>query len=307
MPSALSRAQLPPLLMALFCIVAWGLSYAAIRVTVREIPPLTLACLRHLGAAALLWPIVRWRPGRRTIASGDRWRVLGMALSGVTLYFACENYGLALTTASHGALIIAVIPLCTELVIARRRRRLPGSLTWLGTSLALAGVTLLVGLGTGEAELSGDLLMFGAVASWVVYTFLVESMGQRYPRLLLTCAIMLYGGLTLLPGMAWELLRSPLTAPSPAAWSGLVFLTVICSALGYLFWNSAIPALGPSATNNLLYLLPLVGVLGGVFLLGEPLSPAIFLAGGLILSGVLFVRRDQQAPPAVATGALDAG
>jgi len=300
------KSQLAPLLMALFCIVAWGLSYAAIRVTVREVPPLTLACLRHLGAAALLWPLVRWRSGGQTIAPRDRWQVLGMALSGISCYFAFENYGLSLTTASHGALIIAVIPLCTELVLARRNRRLPGPLTWCGTAAALTGVFLLVGLGEGESSLSGDLLMFGAVASWVVYTFLVERMGNRYPRLLLTKAIMLYGGLTLLPATFWELLRAPLVMPSPAAWGGLAFLTVLCSALGYYFWNTAIPALGPSATNTLLYLLPLVGVLGGVVLLGEPLSPAVFLGGGLILGGVLLARRGQQPAPTTSAGALDA-
>jgi drug/metabolite transporter (DMT)-like permease len=286
-----------PLLMALFCIVAWGLSYAAIRITVQEIPPLTLACLRHLVAAGLLWPLVRWRSGRQTIAAGDRWKVFAMGLSGISGYFAFENYGLSLTTASHGALIIAVIPLCTELVIARRKRRLPPTSTWLGTLTALLGVGLLVGLGEGEASLAGDLLMFGAVASWVAYTFLVEGMGNRYPKLLLTRQIMCYGGLTLLPGMLWELCRAPLLNPSPAAWSGLAFLTILCSALGYVFWNTAIPALGPSATNNLLYFLPLVGVLGGVILLGEPLSAAVFCGGGLILAGVLLARAGQTPVP----------
>jgi len=294
MTSSPPQTRLVPLLMALFCIVAWGLSYAAIRVTVQEIPPLTLACLRHLAAAALLWPLVRWRSGRQEIAGTDRWKIFAMGLSGISCYFAFENYGLLQTTASHGALIIAVIPLCTELVIARRKHQLPPLTTWFGTAAALLGVGLLVGLGEGQASLAGDLLMFGAVASWVVYTFLVENIGHRYPKLLLTRQIMFYGGLTLLPGMIWELLRSPLAAPSPAAWGGLAFLTILCSALGYFFWNTAIPALGPSATNTLLYLLPLVGVLGGVLLLGEPFSVAVCTGGGLILAGVLLARRGQR-------------
>ncbi len=285
------RRPLGPLFMALFCIVAWGLSYAAIRATVREIPPLTLACLRHLGAAVLLWPLVRWRTGRQSIAPADRMKVLAMGLSGIGCYFAFENYGLLLTTASHAALIIAVIPLATELVLARRSRRLPHPAVWLGTVTALAGVGFLVGLGQGEASLAGDLLMLGAVASWTIYTFLIEGMGHRYPKLLLTRQIMLYGGLTLLPGMLWETARGPLVMPSAVAWGGLAFLTIVCSALGYYFWNTAIPALGPSATNNLLYFLPLVGVIGGVLLLGEPLSTAIFSGGGLILAGVLIARR----------------
>lgn len=301
------KNQYVPLSMALFCVLVWGISYAAIRFTVQEIPPLTLACLRHLGGAMLLWPLVRFRSGREiSIAPKDRGMILAMALSGISCYFAFENYGLKLTTASHAALIIAVIPLGTELVLAWRHRRLPGRGIWLGTAAALTGVIVLVSTSSGEASLSGDLLMFGAVGSWVVYTFLVERSGNRYPRLLLTRQIMWYGGLTLIPGMIWELTSAPLVMPSPTAWGGFIFLTVVCSALGYVFWNSAIPALGPSRTNTLLYLLPLVGVCGGVILLDEPLDNSLFAGGGLVLAGVFLAGRSRR-PKATETEVEDAG
>ena len=46
--------------------------------------------------------------------------------------------------------------------------------------------------------LAGDLLMLGAVASWIVYTFLIQRYARRYPGLLLTRQLMLYGALALL-------------------------------------------------------------------------------------------------------------
>jgi drug/metabolite transporter (DMT)-like permease len=54
------------------------------------------------------------------------------------------------TTASNGALIIATIPLCTEIVAALRRRRMP-SMVLFGSCLALVGVAVLVGPGAGSA------------------------------------------------------------------------------------------------------------------------------------------------------------
>lgn len=280
--------------MALFCVLAWGVSYAVIRDTVQQIPPLTLACLRHILGAILIWPLVRMRCGRIRIPWRDQLFILGLALSGVTLYFGFENHSLKLTSASHGALLIALIPLGTELVTALRKRQAPALIVWIGTLAALAGVTILVGSSDGVATLTGDLLMLGAVVSWIIYTFGIARFSGRYPGLLLTRQIMLFGALSLLPGMAYELAGAPLPQPDPGAWLGLLFLTVICSVVGYDFWNRAVPALGPNLTNTLLYLLPMVGVIAGIFALDEPVTDELFIGGGLILCGVVLAGKGQR-------------
>ena len=285
--SVVSASTFWPLCMALFCIVVWGLSYAVIRASVQEIPPMGLACSRFILASLLLWPFVRsqWRP----IARQDRLPLLALGLTGVTIYFAFENYGLKYTTASHGALIIATIPLCTELVAALRRRQGLAWQTVLAACVALAGVFVLVRPGAdAEASLFGDLLMLGAVGSWVCYSFLVEKTSGRYPNLQVTQIIMLIGLLTFLPGAVGEILFSPYGWPSTAAWGGVAFLGILCSALGYHFWNQAIPALGVTVTCNLLYALPLVGVAGGILLLGEQLTAGTGLGAILILGGVIW-------------------
>jgi drug/metabolite transporter (DMT)-like permease len=133
--------KLVPLLMAIFCILVWGLSFAVTRSAVQQIPPLCLAALRFLLAAAFLWVLTRGTQVR--LRAEDRKRIVALALTGVTFYFAFENYGLMLTTASHGSLIIATIPLGTVLVEARRRHRWPSMIAWAG---ALIGFISLLGL-----------------------------------------------------------------------------------------------------------------------------------------------------------------
>jgi len=289
--------RLQPLLYALFCVLVWGISYAVIRTTVQQIPPLTLACVRHLLGAALLWPLVRLRTPPQRLTARDHLIMLALGLSGISLYFAFENHGLKLTSASHGALIIALIPLCTELVQAWRQRVLPPAGVWLGTLTALAGVVVLIGHDDGVASLQGDLLMLGAVTSWVVYTFLVQRHARRYPGLLLTRQLMLYGALALLPGTLHELWRTRPSWPDAGALGGLAFLTVICSVVAYDFWNRAVPALGATRTNTLLYLVPLVGVVTGVLALDEPVTLQLFLGGALIFGGVLLAQLRPPAPP----------
>ncbi|MHB8765898.1 MAG: EamA family transporter, partial [Deferrisomatales bacterium] len=74
------------------------------------------------------------------------------------------------------------------------------------------------------------------------------------------------------------------------------------SALGYLLWNAAIPALGVTATNNLIYGIPLVGVLAGVAFLGEPLTARVALGGALIVGGVAVASRARPGPGLGSTG-----
>lgn len=280
------------LLLALAVVIFWGVSFAVTRATVNQLPPLSLAFLRFLLASLVLWPMTRQLRRQVPIAQSDRLAVFLFGFVGVTLYFGFENFGLKYTTASHAALLIAIIPLATELADALRRRRKPSLPVLAGMLISSAGVALIFGRdGGGGASLLGDCLMLGAVASWVWYTFLAEGLVHRYPNLLLTYHIMVVGTLTLLPGAAVEMLLTPIPFPSMAAWAGVVFLGIFCSALGYHFWNQAIPVLGVTASNNLLYGLPLVGVITGVLALGEPLTPTISAGAVLILGGVLLAGR----------------
>ncbi|PLY01978.1 MAG: hypothetical protein C0624_09510 [Desulfuromonas sp.] len=133
--------------------------------------------------------------------------------------------------------------------------------------------------------------MLGAVASWIVYTFLVQRHARRYPGLLLTRQLMLYGGLTLLPGSLYELYAFPPGWPDAGALGGFAFLTLFCSVIAYDLWNRAVPALGATRTNTLLYLIPLVGVVSGILILDEPVTTQLLFGGGLIFSGVVLVQR----------------
>jgi drug/metabolite transporter (DMT)-like permease len=271
-------------------VVLWGVSFPVSRVAVREIPPLALAMGRFALAAAVLWPAARHRGLR--LARADVPAVFALGLLGVTLYFAFENYGLTYTTASRASLIVAAVPLGSALVDALRRRRAPRPLPLAGMFAAMAGVVLIVKPdGSAAHGFLGDLLMLGAMAAWVAYTFLARDLIARTPALLVTAATMAAGAITLLPLAAVEALFVPLHAPSAAAWAALAYLGLLCSAAAYLLWNLALPVLGVSVSNNLLNGVPLVSVVTGVVALGESFTGAMALGGTLILAGVIVVER----------------
>jgi len=268
-------------------ILAWGFSFVVIKVTLTEIPPLTLAFLRFSLATLLVWPLVSRAGSIVPVAPEDRLPLFLLGFCGATCYFAFENFGLQQTSASHGALIIATIPLCTE-IYGIVRQRLPIRPMLLAASLtALAGVFLLVGGDSGgTATVTGDLLIVGAVGSWVAYNQFAERLVSRYPQLFITFAIMVCATVTLFPGALYEWFATPYLWPSASAWLGVAFLTLFCTVLGYHCWNLAIARLGVGMTNNLLYILPFLGVSSGVLFLQEALTPNVIWGSALIVGGV---------------------
>lgn len=299
-PSPPPAARVSPtcaLLSAALAVILWGVSFPVSRVAVREIPPLALATGRFVLAAALLWPAARRRGLQLERADLPAVSLLG--LFGVTLYFALENYGLVFTTASHASLIVATVPLGSAAVEAVRRRRMPTALSIAGMVIAAAGVVVIVRPdGSTARSLLGDLLVLGAMAAWVAYTFLARDVMTRYPALLVTAATMAAGAALLLPLAAIESFLVPLRAPSLGAWAALAYLGLLCSAAAYLLWNLSLPVLGVSVANNLLNVIPLVSVLIGVVALHEPWTASIALGGSLILAGVIVVERSKPSPKA---------
>ncbi len=76
-----------------------------------------------------------------------------------------------------------------------------------------------------------------------------------------------------------------------AGWTGVLFLGLACSGLGYLLWYAALERIEATRVAALLYLEPLVTLAAAVLLLGEPVGLATALGGALVLAGVSLVQR----------------
>lgn len=73
---------------------------------------------------------------------------------------------------------------------------------------------------------------------------------------------------------------------SLTAWTGILFLGVFCSGLGYLFWYSALERRDSGVVGMYLYLEPFATLIGAYLLLGEEIGWITMIGGGMILCGV---------------------
>jgi drug/metabolite transporter (DMT)-like permease len=131
----------------------------------------------------------------------------------------------------------------------------------------------------------GDLMAIGAALCWVAYTLLNRQFSRSYQSLTVMAEEMVWGAVFLIPFS----LALPLVRPSPIVVANLVFLAVVCSAVGYFIYLFCLRRLGAIEMTNYINLMPLVALGLSAWLLAEPLGPAQIIGSGLILLGVSLV------------------
>ena len=167
-----------------------------------------------------------------------------------------------------------------------------------GIALSVVGVVFVVGRpGTGSADPAGDLFMFGACVSWVVYILLSKNLHTRLSDIAITAYQSLFGTAFLIPFCLLE--HAQWVPITPVAWLSLAYLAVFCSAVSNFLYVYALSRLGPISVSPYVNLIPVVGVLGGVALLGETIVLMQIVGGVVILAGVLLVSRHQPAGPPI--------
>jgi drug/metabolite transporter (DMT)-like permease len=191
---------------------------------------------------------------------------------------------LALTTASasHGAVVIAVLPAATAVAAVVRGRERPSRSFWIAAGLgAVAAIAFAALNGGAFAPLQGsDLLLLAAVvAAAIGYAeggMLSRELGSWQTvswALVLASPLMV----ALAAGSAWA--AAPLSAP-PEAWLSFAYLSVISMFLGFFAWYRGL-AIGPMAQVSQVQLVqPVLTLAWAALILHEHIT-ALTVIGGL--------------------------
>jgi drug/metabolite transporter (DMT)-like permease len=297
--SQTKAAQTRSMLLLIFTMAVWGSTFMVTKELIALWPPFTLAFTRvALGTLALLPLAVSRHRGSERLPWSTLWI---MGLIGVTLYYLLFNVAMVHVSASQGALVQSSIPAMTALVAVVWLRERASPLRWLGIALSVGGVLIVFSGGrseSGESTLLGNLLMFSSVVCWAVYTSLAKRVAE-FDSLVITVAVTGTGSLLLLPLAGYEVVMANVTGdglpPLPLlGWIGIFYLGLVASALAYLLYNASLRHLDASAVGVYTNLIPIVGVLTGVVVLGEPLSARAIIGGLVVMLGVWITSRSER-------------
>lgn len=270
----------------------WGLNFSITKGAFARFPPLAFTGVRFAIASLLLVPLVRRLEGRQSLDRNTLLRLVLLGVVGNTLYQLAFISGLARTTASNSALILASMPSIVALAAAGLGLEAVRPRVLTGVLVASAGVVLVVaarGEGFGAGSLAGDLLTLAAVLCWAGYTLGLRRMPEGVTPLRVTAITTVAGAPGLIVAGLPEMLRMDWAAVGGPGWAALGYATVFSLVVAYLLWNRSVQAVGPSRTVVYMCLTPLVAVLGAAVLLGERPRPlqavgAILILGGVVLS-----------------------
>lgn len=292
--------HLLPWLAILLSVLLWGFSFISTKVVLRELPPASVALFRMLPALLVLVPMLVRRGGSLLPARHDWPRFTAAALFGIVLYMVLENSGLQYTSASTASMLVASIPvfvLFIESLVTRtriRKRELACILVSLG------GVWLVLFDGRwpdlSQSGFLGNALVLGAMAAWIVYTFIARRLGQGYSGLQQTTLQSVLAVFLFLP---FALPESPRwTLPSPVALANLVFLGIFCSGFAFVAYLFALKELGTVVPSAFLNLIPVVTIATAFLALGE--VPGLFQITGaaaiIAALSTLSLTRERTAP-----------
>jgi drug/metabolite transporter (DMT)-like permease len=271
--------------------VIWGSTYVVTKAGLDELPPMLFALLRFAVASACLLPLALFRGGARALPRPRPWGTLTlMGLAGVGVYYVTFNLGMAYTTASQASLVQSSLPAVTAAMAALWLGERVSRRRALGIGLAVAGVLLIVIRTAPDpgapSPLLGNALMVCTVLSWGVYTMLAKRTADVDPTVVVA-AVTVIGTVLLIPAALVEAaVRGPAPAISAGGWARIVFLGAFASAATFVLYSRALRDLDASQVGTFINLVPLLGVVSGVVVLGETVTPLAFAGGALVLAGV---------------------
>ncbi|TWR29757.1 EamA family transporter [Mucilaginibacter pallidiroseus] len=289
----------PTLLVALafFSIyVIWGSTYLAVIYGLKSFPPFILVGLRYSVAGLILFAwcklkgekLPEWRFLWRHALSGTM-----MLVGGTGMIAWAEQY----ISSGQAAILVATEPLMFLLVDRKRwGEYFSNKYILAGLVIGFTGIFLFLKLGVSISNTSpmatiASIVVIVSALIWVMGSLITKDSQGDSSTVMNAAVQLLAGGLAsgLVVLVKGEYTGFSFGKVSTEGWGGLIFLIVMGSLVAYLSFIWLISIKPPAIVSTHTYVNPVVAVLLGWLLIGEPVNRAQLLSLLIILVGILLV------------------
>ena len=297
------KSHLDTLAIALLlgCCMFWGFQQVLVKATVAEVAPVFQAFVRFALATVAVAAWCLWRKVPLSAAAEPAGALRGGLLAGALFAgeFACIYLGLQYTSASRLTVFLYASPFWVALLLPRF---IPGERLlgwqWAGLAAAFVGVGLALGdglLGPANAALPrawvGDLLGLAAGLMWALTTVVIRSTAlsrvapakQLLYQVGVSTAVLPVISVALGETWAWQF--------SAFAWGSLLAQALVGAFASYLVWMWMLAHYPATRISVFVFLTPVFALLFGALWLGEPVTPGLVVALGLVAAGIVLVNR----------------
>jgi drug/metabolite transporter (DMT)-like permease len=284
--ASMARGWLPPLDLVVLASI-WGASYLFMRLAAKDIGSVAIVEIRSALGSLILLPYL-WRS--RALFPARLWpqlALIGTINSAIPfLLFAWAAHS---APAGIGAITSAMTVVFAALVGFTFYREAIGRRRAAAMLAGFAGVVILASSKVAGTHI-GWAVAAGVSASLLygIGLHLVRRNLSGLPPAAVASATL---GMSALFALPFAVTRWPQAQISLTSWAAAAMLGIVCTGLAYVLYYRLVARIGPGRTSTVTYLIPVFGVGWGWWLLGEPLTVEMGLAGMLILGGIAMIQR----------------
>lgn len=270
----------------------WGGGPVITKLGLEEIPPFTFVFLRLTLALLTILPFF-FIFNHHRIAKKDIFKIILVGFFGSGLNGLFFISGISHTTATTAASIFATVPLINSIAAAFILREKPTKVRIIGVVIGLIG-SLIITLGPNltkqnvTGDVLGNLLIMGAVFSWVAYIIISKGLLKKYSPLTLTTYSFLVGTIMLFPLTIIEFLNQPdwYLNVTALGMGGIIYGALFAGILAFLLFQIGTKYTSAFSAGVSTYLQPVLTAIVAAPILGEVPTPIFLIGTSLILGGV---------------------
>ena len=278
-------------------ILIWGNSFVVVEIAIEDgASPTLIAMARFVVASAIFggYVLIK-RP--KLFEKADTRKFLFLAFIGIGVYYVFQYYGVKYAGPSISSILVTLLcPIMIFLMSYLRLGEKIGTGQKVGLAVSALGAYFVITDGS-TAFMSNWLAVVGGVFGvvcaifWAVYTVEGKRLVKKYDPFVSTAYLALIGTVMLTPFAATDAyLVQPVVFPL-SFFVAALYLGVLCTVVGYVFWFRALTGLTASSTGATLYFEPVVTVIFAWLLLGQGIGWVTALGGFFVMVGVILVSR----------------
>ena len=257
----------------LLCLLTliWGLNWPIMKIGVADFPAFTFRTVTMAGGLVVFALVARLQGHSLRVERAHWVEIAKLSTTNMAVWYALSIIGIKLLASGRAAILGYTLPVWVALIgfLVYRERQ--------GVRLALALVAAAVGVGLLLAnELQamagsplGTFCMLAAAAVWALGTHQLRRRRLRTPLVVLSFWMMA-GAMALCAVLSLVFERSQWVRwPNAAEWGAIGFNIVLAYGVAQLLWFRLASTLPPVVSALSVMMIPVVGVLSGLLMLGE--------------------------------------
>jgi O-acetylserine/cysteine efflux transporter len=287
------RASLERIATTVVLVLAWGSTFASVKIGLEAAPPLVFAGLRALVGAVILVPVALVRDGRPRVRVTWGWHLL-LGLTNIAGFFALQTLALLALPSGLTAVLIYLQPVLVGLLAWRFLGESMRPTKAVGLLLGFGGIVVVsAGAISGDLSTAGVLEAVGAALAWATGTVAFKPAVPRLGAWWAVAGAFSVGAVVLLaiglPLEGWQITWSWRFAA--AFW----YTGLIGTTLAWVLWLRLLISGEASKVATYIFFVPLVSVTIGALFLGERVGVALAIGAALVAAGVYLVNRPARA------------